>query len=242
MLGFPTKSAVFSWWWPPVVSLPPVVSPRSLYPSPPLSCRLLPLCSPANILTVVASLSSPASLPGELSSSSMLNQSWRADDAGCCSRPWTLIPVAASSLVDVAGFHPFVFPNKSVFRLKLGCRWIQWGWLFAVFDGWSFDRLWFLGSPPRCGPIILYCDLRVLMVSLHLQVVELCGKANFWRRVPGQAINTGSFSYVYWCLSLKLLILCCALQRNPSNASQVVLSLALGFNLKLCFPYCILLL
>ncbi|KAH0863913.1 LOW QUALITY PROTEIN: hypothetical protein HID58_081124, partial [Brassica napus] len=48
--------------------------------------------------------------------------------------------------------------------------------------------LWFVDSPPRCSPIVVYYDSGFPMVSSHQQVVGLCSKAIFWRRVPGQAI------------------------------------------------------
>ena len=63
-----------------------------------------------------------------------------------------------------------------------------------MFGGWSFDRLWFVGSPLQCSPIVVYCDLLVPMVSLHLQVVGLRSEAIFWM---GKPLYTGWFSYVY---------------------------------------------
>ena len=49
---------------------------------------------------------------------------------GCSSAvscPLVLVIFPVQSLVDVAGYHPLVFPNKSGFRLKSGFWWIQWG-------------------------------------------------------------------------------------------------------------------
>ena len=99
-----------------------------------------------------------------------------------------------------------------------------------MFGGRSFDRLWFVGSPPRCSPIVVYCDLLVPMVSLLLQVVGLCSEAIFWRRVPGQAI-------IYRLVLICLLVLsletpdpaCCALRPILLSASRVVFPLTLVF-------------
>ena len=111
--------------------------------------------------------------------------------------------------------------------------------MFAVFVSLSFDRLWLVDSPPRCSPIVVYCDSGFSMVSSHQQVVGLCSKAIFWRRVPGQAII---YRLVLICLLVPSLEApdpaCCALQPNPSSASCVVFSLALGYIPKSCFPFC----
>ncbi|KAH0890334.1 hypothetical protein HID58_052763, partial [Brassica napus] len=83
----------------------------------------------------------------------------------CRHHPWSAIPVAASVASASADRRHFSRAESG------GC-----------------GGLWFVGSPPRCSPIVVYCDLLVPMVSLLLQVVGLCSEAIFWRRVPGQAI------------------------------------------------------
>ncbi|KAG5388200.1 hypothetical protein IGI04_029741 [Brassica rapa subsp. trilocularis] len=127
---------------------------------------------------------------------------------GCCSRPWSAIPVAASvasasadrSLVDVAGYHPLVFPNKSGFRLKSGYWWIQWGWV----------------SRGGC--------LRCLVAGAST------GSGSSVRRFSAVPLSSTVTSLFRWFLSLETPDpACCALQPILLSASPVVFPLTLAF-------------
>nr|VDD55991.1 unnamed protein product [Brassica oleracea] len=246
------------------------LSSSSLFPSPPLSRLLLPLFSSADILTVVVSLSSWCGCPviwpdliAKVSDGAPVVVFWVTGvSSGVMRGGWLRSQLWISSgcsgsggdsllAVLLAGF--FVLGQQSRWQrvllapLQIGCSSavpcpVVLASLSRAESG-GCGGLWFVDSPPRCSPIVVYYDSGFPMVSSHQQVVGLCSKAIFWRRVPGQAI-------IYRLVLICLLVpsfeapdpACCALQPNPSSASCVVFPLALGYIPKSCFPFCFLLL
>ncbi|CAN7070674.1 unnamed protein product [Brassica oleracea var. botrytis] len=202
------------------------LSSFSLFSSPPLSRLLLPLFSSADILTVVVSLSSWCRCPviwpdliTKVSDGVPVVVLWVTGvSSGVMRGGWLRSQFWISSGCSGGGGDSLL--AVVVVVLGLQSRWqrvllapLQIGCSSAVpcpvvlaslsraeSGGCGFGS----SSPPRCSPIVVYCDSVFLMVSSHQQVVGLCSKAIFWRRVPGQAII---YRLVLICLLLKLLIL-----------------------------------
>ncbi|CAN6826105.1 unnamed protein product [Brassica oleracea] len=206
------------WWWPPVVSLPSpalaaagCLSSFSLFSSPPLSRLLLPLFSSADILTVVVSLlgfggSSEDIWPDlitKVSDGALVVVLWVTGvSSGVMRGGWLRSQFWISSGCSGGGGDSLLAVLLAVV-LGLQSRWqrvllasLQIGCSSAVpcpVVLASLSRAESGGcsgssSPPRCSPIVVYCDSVFPMVSSHQQVVGLCSKASFWRRVLGQAI------------------------------------------------------
>ncbi|KAH0883279.1 hypothetical protein HID58_059375, partial [Brassica napus] len=205
------------WWWPPVVSLPSpalaaagCLSSFSLFSSPPLSRLLLPLFSSADILTVVGSEAVVRrsceseiwpDLITKVSDGALVVVFWVTGvSSGVMRGGWLRSQFWISSGCSGGGGDSLLAVLLAVV-LGLQSRWqrvllasLQIGCSSAVPCPVVLASLSRAesgsgsSSPPRCSPIVVYCDSVFPMVSSHQQVVGLCSKAIFWRRVLGQAI------------------------------------------------------
>ncbi|CAN6919962.1 unnamed protein product, partial [Brassica oleracea] len=203
----------------------------SLFSSPPLSRLLLPLFSSADILTVVVSLSSWCRCPviwpdliTKVSDGALVVVLWVTGVSfGVMRGGWLRSQFWISSgcsggggdsllavVVVVLGLQ-FRWQRVLLAPLQIGCSStvpcpVVLASLSRAESGGSSTGFG-SSSPPRCSPIVVYCDSVFPMVSSHQQVVGLCSKAIFGGECVGKPLYTGSFSYVYWCFPLKLLIL-----------------------------------